>query len=129
MNVEGDSIYLADYIGKVVLIQFTSIGCGPCYESIIIMKNIKDFFNPDIFELLSIESYIFDEEALLKYKEKHNLNYNFLIGNRNITSAYFLPGVPTFYIIDKKGVMKKVIVGFKKGITKSEIQTSLVDLI
>ena len=129
LNVEGDSICLANSFGKVVLIQFTSIGCGLCHKSIPIMKDIKKFINANIFEFLNVESYLFNNEALLKYKEKHNLSYNFLIWNRNITSAYLLPGVPTFYIIDKNGIIKKVIVGLKKGITGNEIQKSLEDLI
>ena len=131
VNTKGDSIKLLDYNGRVILLDFTSIGCAPCQLAIPDLINLKDEYADMPFELISIESWVdrFSLEALKKHAIKNGINYVTTFGSRVTTEKFHVNGVPTFFIIDRNGIIKNQIVGYKKDSTKIELGNALKKLL
>jgi len=125
MDIDGDSISLNELNSKVILIQFTGIGCGPCHASVPFLKTLIETFKDKEFELLQIETTNANIKALKSYHDKNELNCNYLISNKKLNAEYKIKGVPVFLILDEKRVIKNVFVGFRKG----ETEQVLVDAI
>ncbi|QCK15808.1 TlpA family protein disulfide reductase [Mangrovivirga cuniculi] len=122
----GDSISLNDIEQKVILIQFTGIGCGPCHESIPFLKKLAEDYSDKDFELISIETWSNNIAGIERYKDRNEMNYSFLVSNKETKNDYKIDGVPSFFIIDENKVIKKVIVGYQKDKTDKEI-TRLIE--
>jgi len=126
LSATQDSISLSDYFGKVVLIEFTSIGCGPCQLAIPELDKLYSEYDKNKFEILSVESYLFNRnDVFQRYITKKGITYPFLVGNREITDLYKIFGVPYFLIIDKKGIIQGTYSGFTKEETVPKIKKSI----
>lgn len=124
------SISLQDYKGKVLLIQFTGIGCGPCILSIPFLRTLKEKYDTAEFELLAIESWARKPHLLQNYARKHKLNYNILSATDEVLNNYQTGrAAPVFFILDKDQVVKKVVYGYKEGTAKEEIEKTIEGLL
>ena len=119
---DGQNISLFDFKGKVLLLQLTGIGCGPCQASIPFLKEIKEKYSDDSFELIAIETWKRTPHSLQYYSKKNELNYNLLCGTDAIIKEYQTGGaVPVFFILDKEQIIRKIIHGYSEERTRKEI--------
>ena len=73
-DTDYNEIKLSDLKSKVLLIQFTGVGCGPCHQSLPFLKQlVKDYKNKD-FEFVSIETWSNNIEGLKRYKQINEFN-------------------------------------------------------
>jgi thiol-disulfide isomerase/thioredoxin len=114
---------------KVLLIQFTGIGCGPCHASVLFLKQLVNDNKTKSFELVSIETWSKNTDGIKRYYTRNNLNYKYLISNAEISKDYQIRGVPAFYILDEKRVIRRIIYGYEKGTTDEEIRDLIAELI
>lgn len=76
-STDNKTIALKGLKSKIIMLQFTGIGCGPCLLSIPFLKQlVVDYKNKD-FEFVSIEAWTEDMEELKRYKEKIALTSSF----------------------------------------------------
>lgn len=115
-NINGSRVRLSDMKGKVVLLNFWEIWCGPCIESIPKIKELALKYPEEEFEIWSIAS---DEKTFSKLKlfvEQRNLNYPVFYGSREDAEKYYVYGVPEYVIIDKNGIIQFVTAGYSENI-------------
>lgn len=128
-DFNNQSIALDKLNSKVLVIQFTGIGCGPCHVSIPFLKQLVfDYYDKD-FELISIETWSKNIEGLKRYNNNNNLNYKFLLSTDDVIKNYHIDAVPIFFILDKNRVIRKVIRGYGEGTTDKEIKDAINGLI
>jgi len=124
------SISLSSLSGKVLLIQLTGIGCGPCQASIPLLKTIKETFDSEKFELMAIETWARKPHSLQNYSNRNELNYNMLSGTDEVIKDYKTGGaVPVFFILDKQQIIQKVINGYNKETTENELMEAINKLL
>lgn len=128
-EIYGDSISLSEIKQKVILIQFTGIGCGPCHTAIPFLKKLADDYKNKSVELVSIETWSTNIAGIERYKDKNEMNYRFLVSKKEIKDKYKILGVPSFFILDDKRIVKKVIVGYQKGYTDKAIIKIIDDML
>ncbi|HUX94299.1 MAG TPA: TlpA disulfide reductase family protein [Bacteroidales bacterium] len=124
-----NSIGLKNLHSKVLLIEFTGIGCAPCHAAIPFIKQLVKEHEGRDFEFVSIETWGNDIEGLKRYHKNNELNYNLLKASENIVDRYEVSGVPAFYILDRNHVIMKIITGYEKGTTDKEIRNAIKELI
>jgi peroxiredoxin len=125
----GESISLRNLKSKVILMQFTGIGCGPCHESIPFLKKlVNDNINKD-FELICIEAWSDNVSGIERYKNKNEINFKLLVSKGILNEKYKIQGAPSFLILDKERIIRKVIVGYRKGKTDNEILQAINDIL
>lgn len=128
-DINNHTIGLTNLNKKVIMIQFTGVGCGPCHESIPFLKQlVNDYQNKD-FEFIAIETWSKNIDGLKRYQNRNGLNFKFLKSNEDVIKNYQVKAVPVFFILDKSRVIKKVIYGYRKGLTDKEILNVINELL
>ncbi len=128
-DYEGNEIALNDIKSKVLMIQFTSINCGPCNASIEFLKKLETEYENKDFDFVSIESYSRSQNALKRHHDRHQMNYKYLMATKEVRSKYKIQSVPVFFILDQNRVIRKVIKGYGKDSTDEEIRSIVEELI
>ncbi|MEN6355048.1 MAG: TlpA disulfide reductase family protein [Bacteroidales bacterium] len=126
---ENNSVSLKDFKSKVLMIEFTGIGCAPCHSAIPFLMQLTTDYKIKDFELVSIETWSQNIDVLKRYKNNNKLNYIFLSSTDNVKKVYNAEAVPVFYILDKERVIRKIIKGYVKETTDKEIKDAINKLI
>ena len=127
---DEQTVSLSEFNGKILLLQFTGIGCGPCQASIPFLKEIKEKYDKDKFDLIAIETWSRKPHSLQNYSEKNELNYNLLSGTDDVVKDYQTGGAaPVFFILDKEQNIKKIIRGYSEEGTRKEITEAISELL
>lgn len=107
-NMEGRTVRLSDYDGKIVLLEFWGSWCMPCREGHPELVSIYNEFKPQGFEILGIAADV-NKDFLLDAIRKDKLpwqNLSDLQGDR--TQAAVIYGVsyyPANFLIDRNGTI------------------------
>ena len=128
-DTNNNSIALEELKSKVLIIQFTGIGCGPCHASIPFLKQLVTDYREKDFEFVSIETWSKNIAVIKRYYNNNDLNYKFLMSTDDVTKNYQVNAVPVFYILDKNRVIRKIIRGYGIGATDEEIKDAINELI
>ena len=111
-GVNGDTVHLYDYKGKVVILDFWATWCPPCKAEIPgfieLMKKLKD--KP--FTVIGVA--LDDPKRVDAFYKKYKMNYPVAYGDRQIARLYGgIRGIPTTFILDKDMRIVKKFVGYR----------------
>lgn len=97
--------------GRVVIVDFWASWCGPCRMLAPKLSGLKDRFGAQGLSVVGVTT---DEpERAAVFAEKHQMRYGIVVDRDGDTSkTYGITGLPTMVIVDKKGVVREVFVGF-----------------
>jgi cytochrome c biogenesis protein CcmG/thiol:disulfide interchange protein DsbE len=111
-SIEGKTVKLSDYKGKVVIIDFWATWCPPCRKGIPDLISIQKDFKDD----LVIIGISLDGEKTIKdvpgFVKSYGINYPIVYGDEKVVAAYGgIEGIPTAFIVDKEGYVVDQHVG------------------
>jgi thiol-disulfide isomerase/thioredoxin len=110
-DLAGKTVTNASLKGKVVLFDFWATWCGPCKMASPLMQSLHKKYASK--GLVVIGANVLDEEGkAAKYKKEHGYTYRFTTGGDDLLRKGGFRGIPGFIFVDKKGVVRKVQVGF-----------------
>jgi thiol-disulfide isomerase/thioredoxin len=122
-DLDSNKYVLNELKGKVVVVNFWNIGCGPCVKEMPDLNKVvakyKDNKNV-IFLAFTGDS----KENLTKFFEKKKFDYKIAIV-KGLGQKYGVNGIPTHFIIDKNGNIIRQTVGADPNIVK--ILTNSID--
>jgi thiol-disulfide isomerase/thioredoxin len=102
-DLTGARLSLADYKGKVVLLDFWATWCGPCREEIPSFVEMQQKYASQGFSVIGVAMQDSPESVNKFYKEFH-LNYPVAMGNATVGSLYGgVFGLPTSFVIGRDG--------------------------
>lgn len=122
-------VSLSDFKSKVLMIQFTSVTCGPCKASIPFLKELQKEYKESDFEFVAIESSSNNTNVLKTYMDRNRFNYQFLLSDKQVIKDYSISSYPVFYILDQNRIIKEVIKGYGAGNTDNQIRTVINQLL
>jgi len=123
----GATLRLADYRGKVVLLNFWATWCGPCQIEIPWFMSFENQYKNRDFAVLGVSMDDDGWKSVKPFIEKKKLNYRVAIGTEEISTLYGgLDSLPTTFILDRQGRIAATHVGL---VSKSEYQDDIVKLL
>jgi peroxiredoxin len=107
----GGEASLADYKGKVVLLNIWATWCNPCREEMPSMEQLYSNMKGKPFEILASSIDTGDSEVG-PFVKKLGLTFPILLDKeKKVNNLYQATGVPESFIIDKNGVVRDHILG------------------
>jgi len=124
-TVDGDSVTLADYAGKVVLVNIWATWCGPCLTEMPSMQRLYESLEgqpgSENFEILavSIDAPLGQRDVagrlggdLRAFAKNLHLTFPILHDpSGTIQRTYQTTGVPESFVVGKDGVIYKKVAG------------------
>ena len=103
------SVHLANYRGKVVLLNFWASWCGPCIQETPALVELHHE-RPDLAILaVSIDE---DPDAYRRFLTRFHVDLTTVRDpNQTVAKMYGTDGWPETYIIDRTGVIRRKVVG------------------
>jgi cytochrome c biogenesis protein CcmG/thiol:disulfide interchange protein DsbE len=124
---DGRTVQLADYRGKVVLLNFWATWCGPCKIEIPWFTEFERRHKDRGFAVVGISM---DEEgwdAVRPFVSEYRINYRVLMGNDAVARLYDgVSALPTTFLIDREGKIAAIHEGL---VSKSRYERDLNQLL
>ncbi|RKU21577.1 hypothetical protein C6499_21495 [Candidatus Poribacteria bacterium] len=106
-DLKGEALSIEKYRGQVVLLDFWATWCGPCIREIPNVKKTYEKYKDQKFQIIGI-SLDRSKEPLETYIEKEELAWiHYWDNTSKITNLYKVQGIPSTFLIDGEGVIRK----------------------
>ncbi len=118
---DGSMHTLSDYLGKYIVLDFWSSGCGPCIMSMPELKALGEKY-PETLKVIGINTDT-SEEGWRKGTEMFKPSYLNLNAppTSDIDERYGVNGIPHFVVVSPEGVIVESWTGYGEGIFEQKL--------
>lgn len=111
MNLDGSPFQGSSLRGKVILLDFWAVWCGPCLKAFPdLLKLNRDLVDRN-FEVVGIAAYSGTAADVRQAVDKFGLDYKVVMGDPAILEHFGVIGFPTYFLMGPDGVVVKKYVG------------------
>jgi peroxiredoxin len=111
-NLDGKAVSLADFRGKVVVLDFWATWCPPCKREIPDFVDLQKTYGSRGVQIIGIA--LDEPEKVRAFARQNGMKYPVLLGSDEIALRYGgIEGIPTTFILDKSGKIVNRFEGFR----------------
>jgi len=122
-TIEGGSVSLADFRGKVVMVHFWATWCPPCVEEIPTLDRLYRSLMGKDFMMLAVSEDEGGEGGVASFIRQNRLNLPVLLDTGSeVARLYGTYKLPETYIVDRQGVVRYKAIGPRDWTDPSSIQ-------
>jgi cytochrome c biogenesis protein CcmG, thiol:disulfide interchange protein DsbE len=104
-------VALNQFRGQVLLLNFWATWCPPCNDELPWLMSLQDGTRAKGVVVLGISIDV-DGDAYHRYLKEHNVNFLTVRDpDQKVSGLYGTHGWPETYIIDRKGVVRRKVIG------------------
>ena len=122
--LDGSIKHLSDYYGKIIILDLMAVNCQPCMYQMFELKSISENYSKEEVTIISIDVWIASGETsemvqdyIDAFRQQAGIELDWVFGIDDaigsIGTEYASEGVPTLYILDKKGNIYYTNVGYE----------------
>ena len=109
-SLDGKEVSLSDLRGKTVLIDFWATWCPPCRRALPHIQKLHEDYRDRGLVVLGINTESPDKP--IAFMKQNGYTFTTLSDpGGKVTQAYGVTGIPTTYIVDRRGMVSSVSVG------------------
>jgi thiol-disulfide isomerase/thioredoxin len=110
-DLEGHDVALAQFKGKVVMLDFWATWCGPCRLTMPMLEELQHE-HPDAFTLLAVNLGE-PPDLVTPYVRRQNIQSRVLLDiDGRVGSAYGSESIPMQVLIDQEGIIRHIQMGY-----------------
>jgi thiol-disulfide isomerase/thioredoxin len=139
-DLAGKDVSLADYTGKVLVLDFWATWCGPCHETLPFvmqtMNHYKDDANVQFLFVNTRERSANSRDLVSSYMARNQYDFTVVLDELNADGkqerfyrAFHVAGLPTRMVIDGHGIVRFESIGYPTGKTNEELSAILSSMI
>ncbi len=125
-NSNRRTLSLEELRGKVVVLDFWSLGCPICMNMMPELDAVAKEFEDKGVSVVSVSAWGESKYDVFRVKKKKKLSFHFLVGTQEVVTAYKVTSLPTLYIIDKDGEIAETHQGY---ISRKSLRKSILDVL
>lgn len=126
-DIDGRTVNLSDYKGKVILLNFWATWCGPCKIEIPWFIDFEQKYKDRGFAVIGVAMDDEGWEVVKPYLAQSKINYRVIMGNDSVASLYGnVESLPTTFILDQEGKIASTHIGL---VSKSDYENEIVQLL
>jgi thiol-disulfide isomerase/thioredoxin len=110
-DLHGDTVRLADYAGRVTLVNFWASWCDPCREEFPLMAQLFRALSSQGFGIAAISDDV-DRRRMLGFVREFDPPFPILAGGGRMKQLYRYRGLPYSVLLDRHGRVIERIFGF-----------------
>lgn len=112
-DLNGESVTLSQFKGKVVFLNFWATWCPPCIEELPSIQRLSESMQGTDFVVLTVNIDQAPESQIREFTKSKNLSFMVLLDPKSEVSAgkYGITGVPETFLIDRNGIVLERYIG------------------
>ena len=123
-NLDGKNVSLKDFADKVMVVDFWATWCGPCREEIPHLNKLYENYRGKGLVVVGISMDAEGPEVVKQFAKELRMEYPVVMGDENVQQDFGgIVGLPTTFIIDRKGNIVKKYTGYQPAIMQDMEQT------
>ncbi|RJP73688.1 MAG: hypothetical protein C4524_14320 [Candidatus Zixiibacteriota bacterium] len=115
-SLDGRTVKLSDYRGRIVLVDFWATWCGPCKRELPLLQAEYSRWKERGIELLAITTDK-DTSKVAPFIAEHQYTFPVLF-NQGTSRDYDVSGIPTLYVVDREGRLQYRHLGYRPDVVE-----------
>lgn len=125
-DLSGKNVKLSDLKGKIVLVNFWAVWCGPCQMEIPELVDLYTTYHDKGFVVLGVSDSS-DLAEIKRFVQEHKMDYPVVVDPGSISEEYNVVGFPTSFLIDRSGAIVQKFNGYSPNLRK-KLETQIQKL-
>ena len=113
-TLDGVEMKLSDMLGKLVFLNFWTTWCPPCKAEVPHLQEFYEEQKDNNVEVIAVNLTTSEKKAdnVGEFVKEYGLTFPVLLDNKgDVADTYQILTIPTTYVIDTQGIVRKRIVG------------------
>jgi thiol-disulfide isomerase/thioredoxin len=122
---------LSSLKGKIVVLDFWAVWCGPCTDSMPFFQKLQDQYGAQGLEVvgLHVNDRVPEAAEVKGFLEELGVTYKNVLSTTAVDDSYLVYAMPTTYIVDREGVLRKRHIGFNPATAPERIEREVKELL
>jgi thiol-disulfide isomerase/thioredoxin len=112
VTFDGKKVSTETMKGKVVLLDFWEVWCGPCVASMPKVQMLYDKYKSKGLQVYGITNETDQLESARLLVQKKKIRFPMLTGNKQIEKEFGVVAIPLYILINKEGKISFISEGF-----------------
>ncbi|MCK5218973.1 TlpA family protein disulfide reductase [bacterium] len=124
-SLEGETVHLKQYLGKIVILDLFATWCPPCKQEIPFFVEFQQTYQ-DSLVVVGLSYDQIKADKVKAFVKKMKINYPVYWGSQEIAKQVGLRGIPHTLVLDQEGRIASTYVGYRpKEVFEADIKKLL----